>query len=147
MDEPYFEDLSVGDTDAFGAYEVTAEEIIDFAEQYDPQQFHTDPDAAADSLFGGLVASGWHTAAMTMRELVDNVLADSAAKGAIGVDSLRWHRPVRPGDTLTVDTEITEKAPWDDDTGLVDVEVTTHVGEDVVMTMVGKVLFARRESL
>jgi len=139
----YFEDLTVGETDAFGAYEVTAEEVTAFAEQYDPQPFHTDPDAAADSPFGGLVASGWHTAAMTMRMLVEDALSGMATRGAAGVDGLRWRRPVRPGQTLSVETEIAGKRDWDETTGLVEVGVTTLADDDPAMSMVGLVLVER----
>ncbi|MFC7139443.1 MaoC family dehydratase [Halosimplex aquaticum] len=141
----YFEDLSVGETADFGSYQVTDEEITTFAEQYDPQPFHTDPEAAADTPFGGLVASGWHTAAMTMRLLVDNHLADGATRGALGVDDLRWRRPVRPGDELVVRTEIVEKEDWDDDSGLVSVAITTEADGEEALSMVGLVLYERRE--
>jgi acyl dehydratase len=139
-----FEDLAVGDRDTFGRYEVTAEEMTRFAEQYDPQPVHTDPEAAAETPFGGLVASGWQTAAMTMRLLVENVLDGVATRAAIGVDDLRWHRPVRPGQTLTVETEITEKRDWDDDRGLIDLTTTTEADDERAMTMVGLVLVERR---
>ncbi|MFC6976200.1 MaoC/PaaZ C-terminal domain-containing protein [Halomicroarcula sp. GCM10025709] len=142
----YFEALDVGQTASFGAYDVTAAEITSFAGQYDPQPFHTDETAAAESMFGGLVASGWHTAAMTMRLLVDNYLADSGAMGALGVDDLRWPAPVRPGDTLSVTTEIVEKADFDDSRGRVATRVTTTTDEDVtVLSMVGQILWRRRE--
>jgi len=140
----YFEDLTVGDTDAFGSYEATAAEMTEFAERYDPQPFHTDPEAAADSPFGGLIASGWHTAAMTMRLLVEHHLADGAARGALGVDDLRWRRPVRPGDELAVTTEIVDKEGWDDESGLVSVAVTTEADEEEVLSMVALVLYERR---
>jgi acyl dehydratase len=141
----YYEDLTVGDTTSFGTYEVTRDEIVTFAEQYDPQPFHTDADAAAASMFGGLVASGWHTAAMTMRLLVDNYLADSGAMGALGVDELRWPMPVEPGDELSVRTEILEKDVWDDDRGRVASEITTTNDDgDVVLSMVAQVLWRRR---
>jgi acyl dehydratase len=141
----YFEELAVGDTDRFGEYEVTREELTSFASQYDPQPIHTDPDAAAESMFGELVASGWHTAAMTMRLLVDHQLADSRALGALGVDSLRWPEPVRPGDRLSVRTEIREKEPFDDERGRVAVEVmTTTDSGDIVLSMVGQLLWERR---
>jgi len=141
----YFEALAVGDTDSFGDYEVTREELTTFAGQYDPQPIHTDPDAAAQSMFGGLVASGWHTAAMTMRLLVDHQLADSRALGALGVDSLRWPEPVRPGDRLSVHTEISEKEPFDDERGRVAIDVTTTTDSgDTVLSMVGQVLWERR---
>jgi acyl dehydratase len=141
----YFEDLTVGETTEFGTYEVTADEMTSFAEEYDPQPFHTDPDAAAESPFGGLVASGWHTASMTMRLLVDNHLSEGATRGALGVDDLRWRRPVRPGDELAVRTEIVDKADWDDENGLVSVGITTEADDQEVLTMVGLVLYERRE--
>ncbi|MFC7250066.1 MaoC family dehydratase [Halomicroarcula sp. GCM10025324] len=141
----YYEDLTVGDTTSFGTYDVTRDEIVSFAEQYDPQPFHTDADAAAASMFGGLVASGWHTAAMTMRLLVDNYLADSGAMGALGVDELRWPTPVEPGDVLSVRTEILDKDVWDDDRGRVASEITTTNDDGaVVLSMVAQVLWRRR---
>jgi len=140
----YFEELAVGDGDSFGEYEVTREEVTEFAGQYDPQPIHTDPDAAATSMFGGLVASGWHTAAMTMGLLVDGRLADSRALGALGVDSLRWPEPVRPGDRLSVRTEIREKEPVDDDRGRVAIAVTTtNQDDETVLSMVAQVLWER----
>ena len=142
----YFEDISVGDTDSFGAYEVTREEVTTFAGQYDPQPIHTDAETAAESMFGGLVASGWHTAAMTMRMLVDHRLADSGAMGALGVDDLRWPAPVRPGETLSVRTEVVETEPFDESRGRVDIEVvTTTDAGDTVLSIVGEVLWRRRK--
>jgi len=141
----YFEDLTVGTTEQFGDYAVTREELTTFAGQYDPQPIHTDPEAASDSMFGGLIASGWHTAAMTMRLLVDHRLADSRALGALGVDSLRWPEPVRPGDRLSVRTEIREREPIDDERGRVAIAVTTTTDSgDTVLSMVGQVLWERR---
>ena len=140
----YFEDLTVGETAEFGTYEVTADEMTSFAEQYDPQPFHTDPEAAAETPFGGLVASGWHTASMTMRLLVDDHLSEGAVRGALGVDDLRWRQPVRPGDELTVRTEIVDKEDWDDENGLVSVEITTEVDGEAVLSMVGLVLYECR---
>ena len=140
-----FEDISIGETDSFGGYEVTSEEVVDFAERYDPQPFHTDPEAAAETPFGGLVASGWHTAAMTMRLLVDNVLSGIATRGALGVDELRWRSPVRPGQTLTVETEVVETEDWDEDAGKIDVAITTRADGDIALSMVGLVLVDRRE--
>lgn len=141
----YFEDLTVGETAEFGTYEVTADEMTSFAEQYDPQPFHTDPEAAAETPFGGLVASGWHTASVTMRLLVDAHLSEGAARGALGVDDLRWRRPVRPGDELTVRTEIVDKEDWDDENGLVSIEITTEVDGETVLSMVGLVLYECRD--
>lgn len=139
-----FEDISVGETDSFGGYEVTAEEVVEFAERYDPQPFHTDPEAAAETPFGGLVASGWHTAGMTMRLLVDNLLSGVATRGALGVDELRWRSPVRPGQTLTVETEVVGTEDWDEDAGKIDVAITTRADGDIALSMVGLVLVDRR---
>jgi acyl dehydratase len=140
----YFEDLTVGEGREAGSYDVTAEEIREFAGQYDPQPFHTDPEAAAETPFGGLVASGWHTAAMTMRLLVEGPLSTIASRGAAGVDELRWRQPVRPGQTLTVETEIADRRDWDEGTGLVDVAITTLADGEVAMEMVGLVLVEKR---
>lgn len=145
----HFEDVSVGDTREFGSYEVSAEEIVEFAERYDPQPFHTDPEAARESMFGELVASGWHTASMCMRMLVDNYMNDSGAQGATGVDELRWRRPVRPGDTLSVRTEVLSTEPWVGAPGYGVVESETVVenqDDEEVLSMVARVLFERRET-
>lgn len=108
----YFEDVEVGAKRSFGRYEVTREEVVEFARNYDPQPFHLDDDAAARTHFGRLAASGWHTCAMTMRMLVDNVLnEEQASLGAAGIDELRWKRPVFPGDVLRCETEVLEKTP------------------------------------
>lgn len=139
----YFEELAVGETNAFGEYEVTKDDVVAFGEQFDPQPFHVDEDAARESMFGGLVASGWHTASMTMRLLVDNYLSESRALGAVGIDELRFENPVRPGDVLTVQTEIVEREPWDDDRGLVHCRIETSNQDEVVLTMTGLVLWER----
>ncbi len=98
--EHFFEDLEVGATFESPSYTVTAQEIIRFAEQYDPQPFHTDPAAANASAFGELVASGWHTAAITMRLLTQSTYHPAGGSVGAGVESLRWPQPVRPGDVL-----------------------------------------------
>jgi len=100
MAQRYFEDFFEGLTVDLGNVEFTAEGIIDFARQYDPQPMHTDPDAARESVYGGLIASGWHTAAGYMRLLVDSMIGHSDSLGSPGIDNLRWLKPVRPGDTL-----------------------------------------------
>lgn len=106
----YFEDLEVGTTARFGRYEVTREEVIDFASKYDPQPFHLSDEAAAQTHFGKLSASGWHTCAMVMRMLVDNISERrQAGLGSPGLDELRWLKPVYPGDTLRVETELLSK--------------------------------------
>ena len=108
----YFEDLEAGDSYALeGRYEVDREEITAFTEQYDPQPFHLEEAAAADSVFGGLIASGWHTAAMCMRLVVEEFLDPETSMGARGLDSLEWLQPVRPGDTLRVRIEVLETRP------------------------------------
>ncbi|MEX6724109.1 MaoC family dehydratase [Parapedomonas caeni] len=108
----YFEDFAVGDEETFGAYPVTAEEIIDFASKYDPQPFHLDPEAAKSSLFGTLCASGWHSCAMAMRLMVDWMKRDEAAsQGSPGVDEIRWLRPVVPGDVLSLHIHVLETRP------------------------------------
>lgn len=98
----YFEDLSIGDVAVFGSYQVTEEEIIDFACRYDPQAFHVDPDAAKKTSVGGLIASGWHTCAIFMRMFVDHYMQGGSGMPSPGIDELRWLQPVRPDDTLSV---------------------------------------------
>ena len=106
----HYEDLVVGETEEFGAYEVSREEVIEFASKYDPQPFHLDDEAAAATYFGRLSASGWHTAAMTMRMMVDNFSQKQRASlGSPGIDELRWLKPVYPGDTRSVTSELIEK--------------------------------------
>jgi acyl dehydratase len=108
----YFEDLNVGDETYFGSYEVTREEVIDFARKYDPQPFHLSDEAAAKTHFGRLAASGWHTCAMTMAVIARHVVAsEQAGLGSPGIDELRWLKPVYPGDTLHVSSSIVEVRP------------------------------------
>ena len=108
----YFEDLEIGAKASFGHYEVTREEVIDFASKYDPQPFHLSDEAAAQTHFGRISASGWHTCAMVMRMLVDNITEKrQAGLGSPGLDELRWLKPVRPGDTLTAWVECAGKVP------------------------------------
>jgi len=106
----YYEDLVVGTKASFGRYEVTRDEVVAFAAQYDPQPFHLSDEAAAQTYFGRLSASGWHTAAMTMRMTVDHFRTSrQAGLGSPGIDELKWLRPVYPGDTLRCETELLEK--------------------------------------
>lgn len=108
----YFEDLEIGSETEFGTYDVTREEVIDFASKYDPQPFHLSDEAAAKTHFGRLAASGWHTAAMTMAVIARHVVEDQqAGLGSPGIDELRWLKPVYPGDTLRVRGKILEKTP------------------------------------
>ena len=103
-----FEDFVPGAVRTFGKVLVKEQEIIEFARRYDPQVFHTDPIAARKSPYGGLVASGWHTAAMAMRLIVDHHLSQAASAGSPGVDEVRWLKPVRPGDELSVRVTVLE---------------------------------------
>ena len=98
----YFEDFHAGQEIDLGTRSVSAQEIVAFARQFDPQPFHIDPAAAAESHFGGLVASGWHTCSMMMRMVVDGVMRDSSSMGSPGVEDIRWLKPVHAGDTLRV---------------------------------------------
>ena len=108
----YFEDIDVGRETEFGRYEVTREEVLDFARKYDPQPFHLSNEAAAKTHFGRLAASGWHTCAMTMAVIARAVVRDEqAGLGSPGVDELRWLKPVYPGDTLTVTGRVVDKTP------------------------------------
>jgi acyl dehydratase len=108
----YFEDLVVGAEREFGSYEVTREEVIEFASKYDPQPFHLSDEAAAKTHFGRIAASGWHTAAMTMAVIARAVVnEEQAGLGSPGIDELRWLKPVYPGDTLTVSGKVLEKTP------------------------------------
>lgn len=106
----YFEDIEIGAKASFGQYEVTREEVTAFAAKYDPQPFHLSDEAAAETHFGRLSASGWHTCAMTMSMVVANLKEiKQAGLGSPGIDELRWLKPVYPGDTLRCETEIIDK--------------------------------------
>ena len=108
----YFDDIEVGDATEFGHYDVTREEVLEFARKYDPQPFHLSDEEAAKTHFGRLAASGWHTCAMTMAVIARHVVDDEqAGLGSPGVDELRWMKPVYPGDRLTVRGSIVEKIP------------------------------------
>ena len=108
----YFEDFEVGQETVFGHYDVTREEVLEFARKYDPQPFHLSDEAAAKTHFGRLAASGWHTCAMTMAVIARYVVADEqAGLGSPGVDELRWLKPVYPGDRLTVRGDVLETIP------------------------------------
>ena len=108
----YLEDLHVGMRQSFGNYEVTRDEVIAFASRYDPQDFHLSDEAAAKTHFGRIAASGWHTCAMTMAMIVENIKeGGQKGLGSPGIDELRWLKPVYPGDTLSVVSEILEVTP------------------------------------
>jgi acyl dehydratase len=143
----YFEDVQVGETHHFGRYEVTREEIIEYARQFDPQPFHTDEAAAKQSIFGGLIASGWHTGAMFIRMINDHAIPGAATTGALGFDDLKWLKPVRPGDVLSVETRVLEKTESRSrpEIGVVKIEgrVVDQRGE-AKMSLVSLVLYRRR---
>jgi acyl dehydratase len=110
MPDLHFEDFEPGQVHELGSHAVSESEIVAFAREWDPQPFHTDPEAAKESVFGGLIASGWHTGAMWMRMYVDTMLG-SAARGSPGIEELRWLAPVRPGDTLSGRLTVLETTP------------------------------------
>ena len=144
----YFEDLVVGEETLFGHYDVTREEVLEFARKYDPQPFHLSDEAAAKTHFGRLAASGWHTAAMTMSVVV-TAWGDkpSATLGSPGVDELRWLKPVYPGDRLTVRGKIVDKTPSRSTPGLGSMRTeTTVTNQDSVdvMRFTSIVLIKRR---
>jgi acyl dehydratase len=131
-----FHDLIPGQTTILGSKTVSEDEILRFAEEFDPQPFHIDAAAAAMSPFGGLIASGWHTCSIAMRLLVEGVLKNSTSMGSPGVEQIRWVKPVRPGDTLTVSVTVLESKPSTSrpDRGTVKIrtEATNQRGEQVM---------------
>jgi acyl dehydratase len=145
--ERYFEDFEPGHVFELGSRTVTADEIVAFARDWDPQPFHTDEEAAAASVFGGLIASGWHTGAMWMRLYVDAVLLGAASMGSPGIEELRWLAPVRPGDTLYARLTVLEAKPSErrPDRGTIRsrAEMVNQDGV-TVMAMIARGHFARR---
>ncbi len=140
LKERWFEDFTVGHTVEFGDYRVTEAEIIDFARRWDPQPFHVDPLAARDSLYGGLIASGWMTASIAMRMMVDQYIPPHASMGSPGIDQLRWLAPVRPGDRLRLRITVLEarRSQSKPDRGLVNLRwEMLDQGGTTVMTLVG----------
>jgi acyl dehydratase len=146
--DAYFEDFEPGQERALGRVEVTEVEIVDFARRFDPQPFHVDPEAARESVFGGLIASGWHTGAMWMRLYVDSLLGGAASMGSPGIEELRWLAPVRPGDTLSGRLTVLETTPSErrPDRGTVRIrgEMVNQDGV-VVMSMISRGHFGRRD--
>jgi acyl dehydratase len=147
VDELFLEDLHVGDRFGSDTIAVTEENIIAFAREWDPQQFHLDPEAAEHSIFKGLSASGWHTAAMSMRLFITGKLKLAGGSVGLGVDELRWPRPVRPGDVLRLETEILDVRPSRSkpDRGIIRIRnVTTNQRGEVVQTFMAFVMVRRR---
>jgi acyl dehydratase len=147
MNRLAFEDFTVGATMQFGSHTFTETEIVEFAERFDPQPFHIDQAAAEKSPYGGLIASGWHTCSVIMGELVRNALGHSTSLGSPGVDEIRWLKPVRPGDTLTMFLNVIAVKPSESkpDRGVVWTEWTANNqhGEQVIVVR-SRGLFGRR---
>ena len=145
----YWDDYEVGQKFALGSTSFTADEIVDFGRRYDPQSFHVDADAARQSLFGGLIASGWHVTAKLMRLFVDNYVDQRTALGSPGVDEVRWLKPVRPGDTLDAWVICAGKVPSKSrpEMGIIHEQwqATNQKGE-LVMTLKGTNMVRRRPS-
>jgi len=143
----YGEDFRVGETVVMGNHTFTAEEIIEFARQFDPQPFHIDPQAAAQSAFGGLIASGWHTCAVCMRLNCETYINRSHSLGSPGLDNIRWTKPVRPGDTITYRRTVLEARASQSRPGMgllrSRTEAINQAGE-LVMSMEGWGMFGRR---
>ena len=144
----YWEDMEVGSRTTFGSYEVTRDEVLEFARKYDPQPFHLSDEAAAKTHFGRIAASGWHSCAMTMAVIARYVVDDEqAGLGAPGVDELRWLKPVYPGDTLTVHGEIVDATPSRSKPEIGSIRTKTSVSNQdgvPVMTFTSIVLMRRR---
>lgn len=146
MSERWFEDYVTGAVHELGTVAVELEEVLDFARRFDPQPFHTDPEAAKDTPFGGIIASGWHTASLMMRLYALSYLSPASSLASPGLDELRWLRPVRPGDILSVRVTIEDARPSTSkpDRGVVRslIEVFNQQGEPV-MTMRAVNMIAR----
>ena len=143
----YWEDMPVGSTRDLGTITPTAEEIVAFATQFDPQPFHLDEEAAKQSVFGGLCASGWHTCSMAMRLMVTNFLVESSSQGSPGLENIKWLKPVFPGDTLRLQHTVVESRPMTKrlDVGLVrTVWAMFNQRGEQVLHMEGYGMFRRR---
>ncbi|MHB8765478.1 MAG: MaoC family dehydratase [Deferrisomatales bacterium] len=149
IDDRYLEDYEVGSIHSFGPIVADEGEIAAFAAKFDPQSIHLDPAAAGKSIFGGIIASGWHTASLMMRLFVDHYLTHAASLSSPGVDELRWLKPVRPGDALTLNVTVTQatRSRSKPDRGMLHsfIEMTNQRGE-VVMTMKAMNLVGCRNS-
>jgi acyl dehydratase len=143
----WWEDFKVGDRSVMGAHTFSEAEILAFGRQFDPQPFHTDVDAAAGSVFQGLIASGWHTCAVGMRLMVESYISRTQSLGSPGIDNIRWLKPVRPGDTLTYSRIVVESraSTTRPAVGLVKHrwEALNQAGE-LVLTMEGWGMFGRK---
>lgn len=147
--ERYFEDYREGEVFEIGEHLVTREEIVTFASRYDPQPFHVDDEAARETIYGGLIASGWMTCGVLMRMLVDHFISPVASMGSPGIDELRWLRPVRPGDRLRARVTIVEtrRSKSRPDRGLIHLhQEALNQNDEVVLSMRGMGLYKCRPS-
>jgi acyl dehydratase len=143
----HFDDFALGQVYPLGRRTLTRDEIVAFARDWDPQPFHLDEQAAGESIYGGLIASGWHTVCVFMRLFADGLLNRSAAMGSPGVDEVRWLRPVRPGDTLDARIEVLEVRPSRSkpDRGIVRLRsAMSNQHQEEVLSFVANVMFRRR---
>jgi len=149
LSERYLEDFAVGQTFGSGRLHIDKERVLAFAAEFDPQPFHLDEAAARRSIFGGLAASGWHTAAATMRLLTESDLKPAGGIIGAGLDECRWPRPVRPGDELRVECEVLEVRPSKSrpEQGLIKLRTTTlnQDGEAVLVHVVNLVVLRRNQ--
>jgi acyl dehydratase len=149
LQQRWFEDYAAGESFEFGDYLITASEIVEFARRYDPQPFHVDAAAAAESHFGGLIASGWMTGSVLMRLVVDHFVAPGSSMGSPGLEQIRWRVPVRPGDRLSARVTVLEsrasKSKPDRGSLLLRQEAMNQAGE-VVMSLEGWALIRRRST-
>jgi acyl dehydratase len=147
MTQQYLEDFAVGQTFRSGSLRIDKERIKSFAAEFDPQPFHLDEEAARDTIFRGLAASGWHTAAVTMRLLVESDLKPAGGIVGAGFDEFRWPRPVRPGDELRIESEVLEVRPSRSrpDQGLIKLRTTTlNQNGEPVQVSIGNLVVPRR---
>ena len=149
MAKRYLEDFTVGQTFGSGRVKVDTEQIKAFAAEFDPQPFHLDENAARETIFGGLAASGWHTAALTMRLLVESEIAPAGGIVGAGFDEFRWPRPVRPGDELRIESEVLEvrASRSRPNQGLIKVRTTTlNQRDEAVQVQIANLIVPRRQS-
>jgi acyl dehydratase len=147
-EDRYFEDYVPGRAYEFGSITVSEAEIIEFARQFDPQYFHTDPERAKTSRFGGIVASGWHTICLAMRLYVDHYVTHVAGLASPGMDEIRWPNPVRPGDTLRIRVTTLEARPSrsKSDRGMVRARIEAlNQRDETVLSMIGMGIVGRRQ--
>jgi len=147
MSTRYLEDIEPGDVSDLGSFTLSEEDIVEFSRRYDPQPMHVDPERARESTFGGLIASGWQTAASCMRLLVDGFLRETVSMGSPGLEELRWPNPVRPGHEIRVENEVLDVRVSEsrDDRGYVRSRTTARdEHDDPVLTWIGTIIVGRR---